>query len=192
MREKAFTLGFSELSKDQSCLEIPKAFSPIITRCPKMCVLMRYADIMARSGKPILITGETGTGKELFARGIHRAGSRAKGLFVPVNVSSVPENLFESQFFGHAKRAYTGAADEAIGYFESANGGTLLLDEIGELPPSLQVKLLRVLEEDQVTRLGETLPRKVDVQILSSTNKDLPRPAIPVYSVLICISGSVR
>ena len=180
---KALSLGFSEMSKDHSCLEIPEAFSPIITRCPKMCGLMRYADIMARSGKSILITGETGTGKELFARSIHRAGSYGKGPFVPVNMASVPENLFESQFFGHAKGAYTGAADAAIGYFESANGGTLVLDEIGDLPPGLQVKLLRVLEEDQITRLGETTPRKVDVQILSSTNKDLAEA---------CNSGAFR
>ena len=121
--KRALAFSFSALGKEQSSLEIPEAFSPIVTRNPQMCVLMRYADIMARSGKPILITGETGTGKELFARSIHKAGSFAKGPFVPVNVSSVPENLFESQFFGHAKGAFTGAEASAAGYFESADGG---------------------------------------------------------------------
>jgi DNA-binding NtrC family response regulator len=170
---RALSMGFSEMSTAESCLELPEAFSPIRTESPKMCSLVRYADLMARSGKPILLTGESGTGKEVFARSIHRAGPWAKGPFVPVNVSSVPASLFESQFFGHAKGAFTGALTASTGYFESADGGTLLLDEIGELSAALQTKLLRVLEEDQVTRLGETRPRKLDVQIISSTNKDL-------------------
>jgi len=170
---RALTLGFTEMGTAETCLELPEAFSPIRTESPKMCSLMRYADIMARSGKPILLTGESGTGKELFARSIHKSGPYAKGPFVPVNVSSVPASLFESQFFGHAKGAFTGALTAAAGHFESAQGGTLLLDEIGELPNILQSKLLRVLEESRVTRLGETRSRKLDLQIISSTNKDL-------------------
>jgi DNA-binding NtrC family response regulator len=180
---KALACGFSEMGEDRSRSQIPEAFSAILTRCPNMCALIKYADIMARSGKPTLITGETGTGKELFARSIHRAGLHAKGPFVPVNVSSVPETLFESQFFGHAKGAFTGAATETVGHFESANGGTLILDEIGELSPHLQVKLLRVLEENQITRLGETHPRKIDCQIISSTNREIAEA---------CNSGAFR
>ena len=172
---RALAMGFSEMSSSETCLEPPKAFSKILTGCSRMRSLIRYVDVMARSGKPILITGESGSGKELFAESIHLAGPYAKGPFVPVNVSSVPESLFESHFFGHAKGAFTGAETASAGYFEFANGGTLLLDEIGELPPALQAKLLRVLEERRVTRLGETRPRTVDLQIISSTNTDLER-----------------
>jgi len=153
--------------------DIPEAFSHIVTGSTRMKEIISYAGIMARSGKPILITGESGTGKELMALGIHHTGPGPEAPFVPVNVASVPEALFESQFFGHARGAYTGAAGEHAGYFEQADGGTLFLDEIGELTPGGQVKLLRALEEDIITRIGETRPRPVDVRVVSSTNKDL-------------------
>ncbi len=153
--------------------QVSGAFFEIITQNPRMKEVLRYAEIMARSGKPVLITGETGTGKELVARGIHRAGPTPDGPFLAVNIASVPESLFESQLFGHIKGAFTGAEKDYAGYFEQANGGTLFLDEIGELPLNLQVKMLRVLEDKSVVRLGDTRPIDVNVRIVSATNKDL-------------------
>lgn len=172
--KRALSTGFFSAGSFSN-KNIPEAFSSIITQDQTMLRLIHYADIMSRSGKPILISGESGTGKELFAQSIHRAGSHQAGEFVAVNVASVQGNLFESQFFGHTKGAFTGADSDAAGYFEFADRGTLLLDEIGELPLEMQSKFLRVLEDKQVTRLGETRHRKVDVQILSATNRNLSR-----------------
>jgi len=152
---------------------IPKEFSSIITRNHHMIELINYAHAMARGGLPLLITGESGTGKELFARGIHETARGNDAPFLPVNVTSVPETLFESQFFGHASGAFTGAGGDLQGYFQKADGGTLYLDEIGDLPAGLQVKLLRVLEDRSFSRLGESDVRRVNVQIVSSTNKEL-------------------
>ncbi len=148
-------------------------FHDIVTQCSRIKELLSFAQVMARSGNPILITGESGTGKELLARGIHRAGPSPEGPFVAVNLSSIPDSLFESQIFGHAKGAFTGADRAHPGFFEQADGGTLFLDEIGELPMNLQVKLLRVLEEKTVIRLGETTPISTDVRIVSATNRNL-------------------
>jgi DNA-binding NtrC family response regulator len=153
--------------------EIPEPFRAILTRNARMKTLIRYAHTVAKSGLPILITGESGTGKELFARAIHGSISGAERPFVPVNVAAVPETLFESQFFGHSDGAFTGATGSHMGYFQQADGGTLYLDEIGELPFGLQAKFLRVLEEQTVTRLGERKAHTVRVQIVSSTNTDL-------------------
>ena len=114
----------------------PEGFSEIVTESPQLRSLLTYAQIMAKGGNPILITGESGTGKELLARGIHREGPSPGGPFVAVNISSIPETLFESQFFGHIKGAFTGAMRDYEGFFEQADGGTLFLDEIGEFPPS--------------------------------------------------------
>jgi len=130
---------------------------------------------MARSGMPILITGESGTGKELIARGIHRCGPHPDNPFVPVNVASVPESLFESQFFGHVRGAFTGAEKAMPGYFEQADGGTLFLDEIGELPFHLQAKLLRALEEKTVVRIGDSRAVSINVRIVSATNQNLDK-----------------
>lgn len=153
--------------------DLPQAFSHMVCECPRMREIIDYAHIMARGGRPVLITGETGTGKELLARGIHRAGPYAEGPFVSVNVTSIPESLFESHFFGHAKGAFTGAERAHAGYFEQANHGVLYLDEIGELPSILQAKLLRVLEEKAVERLGESGHRNLDMAVISSTNRNL-------------------
>jgi DNA-binding NtrC family response regulator len=153
--------------------DLPQAFKHMVTESPRMREIIDYAHTMARGGRPILITGETGTGKELFARGIHGAGPYADGPFVSVNVTSVPESLFESLFFGHGKGAFTGAEKSHAGYFEQANHGVLYLDEIGELPLTLQTKLLRVLEEKTVVRLGEGEYRNLDLGVISSTNRDL-------------------
>lgn len=126
----------------------------------------------------VLITGETGTGKEVFANAIHRLSSRWKEPFVSVNCAAIPENLLESELFGYEKGAFTGAVDRRIGFFESANKGTIFLDEIGEMPISLQVKLLRILESGQYSRLGSSEIRKVDVRVITATNRVLENEVV--------------
>lgn len=165
--------GLAGSYRGEGKFEIPEAFSSIITRSPRMMELLTYARIMARGNNPILITGESGTGKELMAKGIHLAGPAAEGPYVAVNVSAIPETLFESQIFGHIKGAFTGALSEYRGFFEQADGGTLFLDEIGELPMSHQAKLLRVIEDQTVYRIGSTQPIPVQVRIVSATNIDI-------------------
>ncbi len=155
--------------------EIPPAFSRIITRSARMKALISYAQVMARSGNPVLITGESGTGKELMARGIHNAGSASEGPFVAVNVPAIPPTMFESHIFGHVKGAFTGADHAHTGYLEQASGGSLFLDEIGELPMALQTKLLRVLEEKSFTPLGAVKPVHIDVRFISATNLDIDK-----------------
>jgi DNA-binding NtrC family response regulator len=152
---------------------VPPMFADITTRCPRMLDLLYYAEIMARSDVPVLMTGETGTGKELIARDIHRGWQTAAGPFVGVNVSAIQPSLFESQFFGYIKGAFTGADSDTVGFFEQANGGTLFLDEIGELPLNLQVKFLRVVEEKMVIRVGDTRPIFINPRIVSATNQNL-------------------
>jgi two-component system response regulator GlrR len=129
--------------------------------------------IVARTDVPVLLLGESGTGKELAARAIHYGGARAARPFITLNCGAIPEPLMEDELFGHARGAYTGAHADKKGVFEEAEGGTLFLDEIAELPSSCQVKLLRVLQEMEVRRLGETLSRRVNVRILAATNRDL-------------------
>src|SRR5262249_51342257 len=121
----------------------------------------------------VLINGETGTGKELAARAFHRAGPRNAKPFVTINCSAVVDSLFESELFGHVRGAFTGAVESKTGLFESANGGTVFLDEVGELPLSVQAKLLRTLENGEVQRVGSLQPRKVDVAVIAATNRDL-------------------
>lgn len=153
--------------------KIHPAFCNMITQSEKMIETIRYAEIMAKSGNPILITGESGTGKELMARAIHDSSQFAKGPFVAVNLASIPESLFESQFFGHKKGAFTGADNDFTGYFRQANNGTLFLDEVAEIPIHLQAKLLRVLEERAVLPIGETNKINLNIRILSATNMDI-------------------
>ncbi len=165
--------GLAGSCTGKDMLATPAAFSDIITQSPRMIELLSYAQIMAGSGNPILITGESGTGKELLARGIHQASLFSNGPFVAVNATSIPETLFEGQVFGHVRGAFTGSDKDHAGYFEQADGGTLFLDEIGELPLRLQPKLLRVLEERAVVRVGATKPIPLNVGIVSATNRDL-------------------
>jgi DNA-binding NtrC family response regulator len=139
--------------------------------------VMRQVEMAAPSTASVLITGETGSGKEMVARSIHMLSPRASRPFVAINCSAIPESLMESEIFGHEKGAFTGAAERRIGCFELAHGGTLLLDEIGEMPTQTQAKLLRVLEDRKVRRLGSKVETPVDVRVLAATNKN-PEQAV--------------
>jgi len=147
----------------------------IVTRNPTMLGLIGLAERVADTPLPVLIEGESGTGKELFAALIHQAGARSTGPFVRVNCAALPENLLESELFGHARGSFTGAHKDRVGRFEMADGGTILLDEVGELPLQLQAKLLRVLQSREFERLGESTTRTVDVRIIAATNRDLEK-----------------
>jgi len=140
---------------------------------PPMAHVLELIAVAARTTIPVLIQGESGTGKELVARAIHYTGSRAARPFLTMNCGAIPETLMEDELFGHARGAFTGAHGDKRGIFEEAEGGSLFLDEIGDLYLSCQVKLLRVLQEEEVRRLGETRNRKVDVRIIAATNKEL-------------------
>jgi len=148
-------------------------FGAILGRSPVIQEVYDLVERVAATDAAVLITGETGTGKELVAREIHRRSSRASKLLVPVHIASIPSELLESELFGHEKGAFTGATASCPGLFEVADGGTLLLDEIGEAPMHLQPKLLRVLQDGVVRRVGGTRERRVDVRLVSATNRDL-------------------
>ena len=150
--------------KDGNGLDGLVAFSPPMRR------LLDLARRVAPTESTLLVSGESGTGKELIARLVHGTSARADGPFVPINCGAIPEALLESELFGHTRGAYTGAIADRAGLFESANGGTLLLDEVGEVPPAMQVKLLRVLQEREVRRVGENRSRPMDVRVIAATN----------------------
>lgn len=145
----------------------------IITRSPVMHDLLTEARLVAESDAAVLITGESGTGKELLARAIHEASPRARAPFLAINCGALPEQLLESELFGHEKGAFTDAKQAKQGLFRSAEGGTILLDEIGDMPAALQVKLLRVLQEREVRPVGGTMPLPVNVRVISATHRDL-------------------
>ena len=144
-----------------------------VVRDPAMGELLARAEQIARAEASVLITGESGTGKEVLARHIHAASRRARGPFVALNCAALPEALLESELFGHEKGAFSGAIAARKGKFEQAEGGTLLLDEIGEMDPRLQAKILRAIQEREIDRLGGSAPVKVDVRILAATHRDL-------------------
>lgn len=148
-------------------------FADMIAHAPAMLPVIKLAERGAKSNIPILVLGESGVGKELIARAIHGSSDRAGKAFVAVNCGAIPENLVESILFGHEKGAFTGAVDKHVGKFQEADGGVLFLDEVGELPPAVQVKLLRALQEGEVDPVGAKRPVKVDVRIVAATNKDL-------------------
>jgi DNA-binding NtrC family response regulator len=139
-----------------------------------MVMAVRRAEQVAATEASVLLTGPSGTGKEVLARHIHRRSKRAAGPFVAVNCAAIPDNLLESELFGHEKGAFSGATARRIGKFEAADGGTLLLDEVSEMEVRLQAKLLRVLQEREIDRLGGSAPVRVNVRILATTNRDLP------------------
>ena len=145
----------------------------IVSRSNRMAELLGEAKLVAGSDASVLLRGESGSGKELLAQAIHRASRRAHKPFVAVNCGAIPEALLESELFGHTKGAFTGAVAHHQGLFQAADGGTLFLDEIGDMPPALQVKLLRVLQDRQVRPVGATAPIPVDVRIISATHRDL-------------------
>ncbi len=149
----------------------------LVGKSKSMQEVMSLVEMVASSSASVLITGETGTGKEILARTIHQLSPRAQRPLVHINCSAIPETLMESEIFGHEKGAFTGAAERRIGCFELADGGTLLLDEIGEMPASTQTKLLRVLEDHKLRRLGSKTEITTDVRVLAATNKD-PEQAV--------------
>lgn len=148
-------------------------FDEIVGAAPAMREVFSLMESAAGSPIAVLVEGETGTGKELVARGIHKASARGSAPFVAVNCAALPESLLESELFGHRRGAFTGADQDRTGLFEAAAGGTIFLDEIGEMPIAMQPKLLRVLQEGEIVPVGETRPRPVDVRVISATNRDL-------------------
>jgi DNA-binding NtrC family response regulator len=148
-------------------------FSEIVGKSAALRQVLQEVKLVAPSDATVLILGETGTGKELIARAVHQSSRRSDKPLIRVNCTSIPKELFESEFFGHAKGAFTGAIRDRAGRFEAANGGTLFLDEVGEIPLGLQAKLLRVLQEKSYERIGEERTRQTDVRIVAATNRDL-------------------
>jgi DNA-binding NtrC family response regulator len=147
--------------------------SAIVFRDPAMAATIRLADQIAQSDATVLVNGESGTGKELLARHIHQKSRRANQKFISVNCAAIPEHLLESELFGHEKGAFTGAVARRIGKFEEANGGTLLLDEVSEMEPRLQAKLLRVIQEREIDRVGGTQTIKINIRLIATSNRDL-------------------
>jgi two-component system response regulator AtoC len=162
-----------EVGRLRSEVRADKRFGEIVARSPAMVRALEVAEKVAAHPSPVLISGASGTGKELVARLIHRQSDRQGMAFIPVNCGAIPETLLESEFFGYVKGAFTGAERDRGGLFEAANEGTLFLDEVGELPSSLQVKLLRALQDGEVRRLGGTESTEVDVRVIAATNRDL-------------------
>ena len=173
--ERKRLLEILSLDKRQVIPELkrPDAFDNIKTADSKIRRILKEAELHAASNVPILITGESGTGKGLLAAAIHKASPRADRPFTPINMASLPSELFEAEFYGHTAGAFTGAKQSRVGYVEQTNGGTLFLDEIGTLPLELQGKLLRVLQEGEFMRLGSSSPQTVDLRIITATNADL-------------------
>jgi PAS domain S-box-containing protein len=169
---------FQDLSQVEQLrkeLQSRHTFEDIVGRSPAMIRLFEIIPLIAESSSTVLIEGQSGTGKELFARAVHNLSPRRKKRFVAVNCAALPDTLLESEFFGHKAGAFTDAKRDKMGRFALAHGGTIFLDEIGDISPALQVRLLRVLQEREVEPLGSTEPVKVDVRVVAATNKDLGR-----------------
>jgi formate hydrogenlyase transcriptional activator len=154
-------------------LQDRRRFEQIIGKSPALEAVLEQVERVAPTGSTVLIEGETGTGKELIARAIHNLSSRCGRAFVKLNCAAIPLDLLESELFGHERGAFTGAIAQKIGRFEMADKGTLFLDEVGDIPPALQPKLLRVLQEQEFERLGGTRTHQVDVRLVAATNRDL-------------------
>ncbi len=182
----ANALAFAEIERLKKQLELEneylreevneaQEFGAVVGNSPALRAVMRQVELVAPTDASVLILGESGTGKELVAREIHERSDRRDGPMIKVNCPSIPRELYESEFFGHVKGAFTGALKDRAGRFEAADGGTLFLDEIGEIPMELQSRLLRVLQEGTYERVGEERTRKVDVRIIAATNRDLKK-----------------
>jgi DNA-binding NtrC family response regulator len=175
--EKKRLMAILDISKRANAprLKNPEAFSEIVTSDSLMFKILKEAELHAPSNVPVLISGETGTGKELLARAIHRASTRNGNRYTPVNMDALDSALFSAEFFGHVKGAFTGAQSNRAGYLEETHLGTLFLDEIGNLPFDLQGKLLRVLQEGEFIKIGNSRPQQVDVRFIAATNADLEK-----------------
>jgi len=165
----------NELASIKRMYHIDDGFHGIIGRTPVMQVLYEHIESVASLDTPVMILGESGTGKEMVAKALHETGNRASKPFIKVNCAALSENILESELFGHVKGAYTGAETDRIGRFEAAHNGSLFLDEIGDIPLSVQIKLLRVLEEKMIQRVGTNKSIPIDVRIITATNKNLDK-----------------
>ena len=172
-RKRLLDILHVEKSRQPPAFSHPAAFQPIVTRSKGLLRVLKEAELHAGSDVPILVTGESGTGKELLARAIHAASPRAEQLFMPVNMAALTNELFDAEFFGHTKGAFTGAEKERAGHLKHCNHGTLFLDEIGNLPLAMQGKLLRVLQDGEFTPVGSSTQQKADVRFVAATNEDL-------------------
>jgi two-component system NtrC family response regulator len=174
--EKALKYGTALAENRRLRRQIHEEFriENVVGTSEKMLQVFDLVERVSKTNVTVLIEGETGTGKELIAKGIHFSGTRNNYPFVAINCAALPETLIEAELFGYKKGAFTGAVGESRGKFEEANGGTLFLDEISTMPLQSQTRLLRVLQEQEVTRLGENNPRKIDVRIIAATNENLP------------------
>lgn len=172
-------LNFSETKSENRQLRelVDKEFrlDNIIGDSTAMRAVLNVVGRVSRSDATVLITGESGTGKELVAKGIHFSGKRKDKIFIPINCAAIPESLIEAELFGYKRGSFTGATADTKGKFETADGGTLFLDEISQMPIALQPKLLRVLQEQEITRIGESNPRKIDARIIAATNQNLEK-----------------
>lgn len=170
-------LNFSETRNEnlqlRALVEREFQLDNVIGESAAMSDVMKMVERVSRSDVTVLVSGESGTGKELIAKGIHFSGRRRRHPFIPINCGSIPETLIEAELFGYKRGSFTGATTDTKGKFEAADGGTLFLDEIGQMPLALQPKLLRVLQEREVVRLGENNPRKFDLRVIAATNQDL-------------------
>lgn len=171
--KQAKTKVGSDAERRQALIDRSFVFDGIFGENPKLLEALEVAEKAAPTDLPVLVDGESGTGKELMAKVVHANGSRAEQAYISVNCGAIPENLLESELFGHKKGAFTGATGDRKGKFESADGGTIFLDEIGELPLTSQVKLLRVLQSNEIQRVGSDQLIKVDARVVAATNKDL-------------------
>jgi PAS domain S-box-containing protein len=169
----ALKLAESRAAQATAQLRQRYALGSIVGKSPRMQELYEQIELAAASDVSVLVTGETGTGKELVAGAIHTASARREQPFVKVNCSALSESLLESELFGHVKGAFTGAYQDKVGRFEAADGGTLLLDEVGDVSPLIQLKLLRVLQEHEFERVGESATRRADVRVIAATHRDL-------------------
>jgi len=173
--ERKRLLDILDLNKKKTIPRLinAEAFAPILTRNDRMLRILKEAELHAVSDAPILITGATGTGKELLARAVHKSSQRAGHPFTPINMDALTATLFDAEFFGHTKGAFTGAEKERSGHLETTHKGTLFMDEIGNLAVELQGKLLRALQDGEFIKIGTSKPRKTDVRFIAATNKDL-------------------